>query len=175
MGSINLLPTTLRPKDYVVRLSTSLRKLALICLILLLFSILVAVGSFLILSFQLRDSVAKQSRLKNEIIAQEGTEQKLVLVQDRLGKVASLLNLENANAEAQIFSDVLAKVPPEVSIDSVKLTSSRADIVIFTTSSLYLTRFLSELVVSDFKKVELLSFSYQGTKGGYEVEFGISR
>jgi len=173
MRDINLLPQELKPKGYAIKLSRSLRKIGVVFLVVFLIVSIFAAGSFAILSIRIRDSNNRQSKLKTEIRAQEQTEQKLILVQDRISKVTSILSSGDSREEVGVLKDVISILPPEMAITKVNLTDSKAEITVFATSSLYLTRFLAQVINSNYQNIELVSFSYRDALGGYEVELGI--
>jgi len=174
-ADINLLPQGLKPKKYALTLSKNLKKVLIIGFCLFAILATVSLATIFVLSARMKSSVAKQDDLKSEIKNLEQSEQKLVLVKDRLGKIESILKGESASDEITTLIETSQKIPEGVSFKKANLSKSSADVTVSTANSFYLARFLAVLIGSgSYRRIELLSFSYDPKVKLYNIEFGLS-
>jgi len=173
MPEINLLPQELKPKGYAIKLSKTFRKVATIGLVIFFVFFLLFVAASIFLSYQTRNLKAKEVALKNEIVAHEQTEQKLVLVADRLQKISEIKSSDDAKQEVGIIQSVMGKNPQNIIIEEVTLTRDSAKLKISTDRSSNLTKFFTMIYTLGFKKINLLSFDYSAALG-YRVEISIT-
>ncbi len=166
MARINLLPQELKPKGYILKLSKTLNKLALISIAVLLASALVILGSFIFFSQQTKASIKKQESLRSEIKALEATEQKLVLVKDRIQKIDNVLNLENATDEVKVLKKVTEILPEGVSLNNISVSDGSVSLEVASASLSGIGQFFVALVGSQgFQKVAVTGFSYKPELG----------
>jgi len=163
MARINLLPQELKPKGYVLKLSKTLNKLALISIAILLAAAFVFLGSFIFFSQQTKES------LKSEIRALEATEQKLILVKDRIQKIGKVLNVENTTEELGVLKQIVEILPEGVSFNSVGISDSSVELEVTAPNLLSIGQFFLSIVNSQgFQKVTVTGFSYK-LETGYVV------
>lgn len=173
--SVNLLPQELRPKGYLVKLSKTIKKFALLATVVMLVTASVVLASYLLLKYQISSSIKKQNELKGNIKALEQTEQKIILIRDRLDKIGEIESTENIKGGVGILDDVLRTVQENVFFKEVELKPANAQIVIVAGNSLELTRFLSNLMSQvNLVRIDLVSLEYSPTKG-YEMKLSLSR
>jgi hypothetical protein len=172
--SINLLPQELRPKTYAIKLSKSLRKIANVGLVVLFIAIAIIGGVYGFLTYRSRTIVSNGDKVTRDIKTLESTEQKLVLVQDRLNKVNTVLGAQNASDTASIFYEVSKALPEGVVISESKLDSTYANITIMANSSMLISKFISELTSLGYKNIMLKSFGFD-KEIGYRVEVSVAR
>ena len=83
MANINLLPQELKPKAYVVKLSKTVKKVAIASVIGLIVVTTVLIAGVVLLSTQLSASVKKQKELTTEIENLRNVEQRLYFIRNR--------------------------------------------------------------------------------------------
>ncbi len=172
MKGINLLPEELKPKTYAIKLSKQLRKLAVSSLVLFVIVLMVMAGSYLALRFRNSSLGNSEQKLRDQVKNYETSEQKLVLVGDRLSKIQKIL--ESNSLKSIENTDVIVNNLPEgVLISDIELDSEITNITITTDNSRNLSRFFGVITGLEFKKVALLSFTYS-SEVGYQVEVGIT-
>ena len=136
---------------------------------------LLVLGSYFLLSYRINASTANQESLKNQIMALEQSEQKVVLIQDRLAKIKEIKASSNIVEEIGTLERVLGSVGENVVISQVELKPSVAKVVVNAGSSINLTRFLGELTSSNsYSKVVMESLDYSVTDG-YEMSLSITK
>jgi len=172
MKGINLLPEELKPKSYAIKLSKEIRKYAYGFLAILLIVVTVLGVTFFSLRFRYDSLRSSDAGLKSQIKTYEETEQKLVLVQDRLKKIDGVLQTKKAAQAATSLDLVAENLPQEVTIISAELRPAFAGITVSTSESKYLSRFFSTIAGLNFNNVSLLSLNYNDELG-YRVEIGI--
>jgi len=160
MSDINLLPEELKPKGYAVNLSKALRKVATVALVIFLAFFAVYVASNFIFSSQERSVSAKEESYKTEILALEKSEQKYVLVKDRLAKSSKIKTLNHADEEVEVVKSLIQKIPQDVSLAGISVDENSALIQISADNSSGITKFFSVLLSSGFSKIDLTAFSY---------------
>lgn len=172
---VNLLPKELKPKKYIVKISKTLTSVALIALLVFITSAVVVTGVFFIVSNRLSDTAKKQEELTRQIHALEETEQKIVLIKDRLGKIDTSLSKNSASEKVDILESVIDMSEGFANVDGAELSDKQAKITVIVDGSLNLTKLLANMItLGGFKKVEMLSFKLNRARG-FELEFGITR
>jgi hypothetical protein len=170
---INLLPEELKPKGYALKLSKPLRQFALVSVITFFAALFIYLVSSFIISLRTGSLVKSQATLENGIRALGQTEQKFVLVEDRVNKIGKILSHDTAFQQTQILQTIVSNHPQNITIKSAKLDKDQAIIAVSTDSSQNLTKFITFLVNNNFKTIDLTSFSYDKTRG-YDVEIAVS-
>lgn len=174
MVEINLLPSELKPKGPVLKLSKTLKKLVIGGFAIFLFVAVLLTGAFLIVSNKLKASLLHQEELKSEIAAYQQTEQNLLLTKDRLAKIGLIYGTDTAREEVIILDEILGKLPGQAIFKEVNLLPDGAEITVLIRSSVDLTLFLRELKEGVYKKIELTSFIFKNGEG-YEVKLSFAR
>lgn len=173
MTDINLLPQELKPKSYAIKVSKGLRKVALYFLVVFLIVLMVMGVTYFGLNFRLGSLTKVQRGLESRVNNLQDSEQKLVLIKDRLGKIDTILGSEEAKTDLSTIDLISKNLPDQVVITSVQVAGGTTSVGIGANSSQDLSRFFSILFSLNFKRVLLTSFFY--TKDtGYRVEVQIS-
>ncbi len=174
MPSINLLPSDLIPKKSVLKLSSTVKKISIIGYSALLITTLVLVGVFFVLSRQIDTTIENQNNLKSQISSMEQTEQRLVLIKDRLEKASDILGRASAKDEIEGFEKLVDILPENTFIGSVALEVSGTNITIRIPTSSTLVELFSKLISSGiYSEVVLKSFSFAEGKG-YSLIFTLN-
>lgn len=173
MAQINLLPEELKPKKYVLKASKSLNKVATGFMVLFLIVITIVIGGYLVLSSQVTSAKNKHDQLSTEIKALSESEQRMVLVKDRIDKINEVLSKDSTNEELNVMDNVVRLAGSELSVDEVNLDLDNVDFIVSTDTSAKMTKFLAGLITSDdYKSMELLSLSY-APQTGYKINLNV--
>lgn len=168
MADINLLPTEITPKGVSYKVATVLRNIATVG-----FAVIVLAGVglgafFLLTSAEIRSSTARQSQYKTTIKSLESTEQSLVLLKDRVGKVKQVLGADTTTPYVQKVGAIVSSFPAEVTPREVQV-GDITKISVTINDSAQLTKFMAGLITaSKFKRLDLRGFSFSPA-GGYLV------
>lgn len=170
MSDINLLPEELKPSGSVLKISAKLNKIALLGVVVLLISIIISLGAYLLLGQRLSASLVKQEDLKVQIKALEKTEQRLVLVKDRLTKISSVSSKPRANDEVEKLSFVSGLFPEGSIVERLELDKNDARISISADNLRTIASYLASVISSgEYTKINLVSLEFN-PKEGYIVE-----
>jgi len=88
----------------------------------------------------------RQESLKTSIKALEQTEQRLVLVKDRLDKAESVISLANTSEEELALQQILSLIPDGVVFLKSSLSTEAIEVEVRAQDSITLSRLLSVLV-----------------------------
>lgn len=175
MSNINLLPEAFKVTGSAVKLNKTFKKLATLSLFLLLIIVSVSIGVFFVFSQRLEESITRQNSLKSEIKTLEETEQRLVLVKDRLSNVGEIYSKESSSEEVIVFEDMLNQLPQGVNILSALLEGEDLNIAVRADSTTAFGSLLDTLVSSQlFSQITINSYSYSPS-GGHQSEFLMTR
>lgn len=165
MAAINLLPTDLAPKGEVVKAANTIKSLIVGALAVFLITVFGLIGYLLVGVFEIRNSETKQEQLKVSIRTLEQSEQRLVLLKDRLAKVKLAFSSESADEEAENIQTVLSAAT-SVGISELELKPLSIEVSVVAQSSSQLSSFLSFLENSDiFENIKVSSFGFNPTAG----------
>jgi hypothetical protein len=171
MAQINLLPKDLAPKPSVVKASSAVKKLTTLGVILLIVSLVSSIGLFIVFSNQLRESTLRKAELEKNIKALQATEQRLVLIKDRLALINEVMGRESVADELTAISLLIGNLPEGVLIKQAKLEKSTTSTSFQAQDSLALAQMMSTVVaLGQYKQVDLLSISYSPT-AGFSADF----
>lgn len=171
-SNINLLPVDLSAKSGVAKTAALLKRVSFFMVATFLVLGFLAGAFIVFFSIQL-DSVAKTNQnLTSQIATLEVTEQKTVLIKDRLQKVKSLQSQKDVLAGVGIIKKITDSLPVGVSLADANLdTSGVAEFSFNVTDSGTLVNFLANLIaLPDYKTLVIKSFSFTPVTG-YLVTF----
>lgn len=175
MPSINLLPRDLAPKASVVKASGAIRKLTTLGVIALLVSLSISIGLFLIFSNKLKTSTARKEQLEQNIKALQATEQKLVLIKDRLTLASDVLARPSGADGAKAIQELVGIFPEGVATKSIEIKPDLTLASFQTQDSLVLTQMMATLVSSGiYKKVDLVGINFIPATG-FTASFGLTK
>jgi len=161
MPSINLLPRDLAPKASFIKASGAIRKLTTLGVIALLVSLGVSIGLFLIISNRLKVSTARKEQLEQNIKALQATEQKLVLIKDRLAFASDVLARPSGVEEAKAIQELVGVFPEGVGVKAIDIKPDLTSASFQTQDSLVLTQMMATIVSSGiYKKVDLMGINF---------------
>jgi len=170
--TINLLPQELKPKGSSLALAKTLKKIALILLLLFLVSSMTIISAFLLYDRKLNQSVKYQENLTKEITALQKTEHKIVLLADRIDKFSKISNLGSANKGVSILEKVSNHFSEGITFKDATLNADSTKIAVYSDNLENLSRFILELVSSnEFSSIYLTKLTFSKDEG-YSAEFG---
>lgn len=163
---INLLPPDLISNKGIFKQAKAIRSLTLVSIIVFLIFGLAVGGIILLGSAQLRSLTSQNNALKENIREREETEQKMVLLKDRIGKIKIAKNLESSKEELAGATTLLATITAPSVVSELTFDAKKVDLsLIFKTSS-DLSAFLRGLANNqDFDSVILTSFGFNPSNG----------
>ena len=134
----------------------------------------IGVGIFFITStISLNGINANITKLSSEVSAQQKSEQQVVLLKDRLAKIASVRKLPSALQNQNLIEPFLNNLSPTSSVKEMAINTAAIDLSVVLSTSPDLSSFISSLQSSDvFKTVTLSSFSLSPAIG-YSLEINV--
>lgn len=165
MSDINLLPQELKPRTYAINLSKTLRKVALYFLVVFLIILMLLGATYIALNIRQGSVLKSQQALETQVKNLQETEQKLILIQDRLRKIDTILGSQNNAPGIDSVDTIIKNLPENVVVRNVEINGGAATVGIVTDSSDNLSRFFSVLSNLQFSQVLLASFLYDQELG----------
>lgn len=170
-ANINLLPPELAPKTKTIKIASSVKKIATIGIFLYIIFVGASTAAVFLLSRQFDELTEEENRFKQSIRALEETEQRLILVQDRVAKAKLVLGEPSVKEEIAIFEELVFFMPEEMSVTSADANRDFLKIETVTQNSQALVEFFSQVVSDDkYREVILLTFNYS-EREGYKTSF----
>jgi len=164
--AINLLPTDLSPKGPVIKLAKSLKNIAIVGFVVFVISLASLIVFFLFISTRLSSSATRQDQFKKSIKSLEQTEQRLVMVKDRLKYTKQVLGKANAADDLEQLKPLLLSLPESASINQVDIAKDKVELTILVTDSSGVSQSLATLMAANlYEKIVLLSFSFNPNTG----------
>jgi Tfp pilus assembly protein PilN len=170
---INLLPQELRPKRSVLKLSVTLKKIGLISVVFLVIGAVLITALIVFFTQRTQVSLDEQSKLTNQIKSLQATEQKLVLVRDRVQKINSIISKDSTKAQIMAFKTFLGLLPASAVLDTISVDPGGLEVRVGITTLDEVTGLFKAVTGSGFSLVKLTGFSY--SKDGYGLVFNISK
>jgi len=158
---INLLPEEYgdRSKSRVSSLLVSRinKILAIVAAVLL-----ILIGAvFVYENILLRRELDRNKFLKQDIVAREDSEQKLILVKDRLEKINEVYNYET-KVDVQKVLTIINKLPVDVNVTGINISEKTLKLSLVASNSLVFAKTLGATLSKEiFETVDLTSFSFQ--------------
>ncbi|MGB6838664.1 MAG: hypothetical protein WBD86_00925 [Microgenomates group bacterium] len=175
MPAINLLPTDLSPKSAVAKVSNILKRLNIIGLVFLIISAITLIVFVILTSFQIRSSTSRQEQLKTSIKSLEQTEQRFVLVKNRIENAKKVLGKETSVEGVENLSSFFTNLPEGVVIREVQISTAKTELSLVAGTSSGLTQILAMLITDDYyKEVKLSSFGFNRNVG-YILSLDLSK
>ncbi len=166
MSEINLLPIELSPARGAVKVSKSLNKIITVAVGIFLILKLFGIIFIVFLSTEVSSSLAKQTSLKQSIGALEGTEQKIFLIKDRIGKIKLAYAAKNSGDSFQTLDQLFSSLPAGVTVNSVQIDSAKTAFSVVSKDSLNMATFLNSLVTNGvYKNITLTGFIFTPDRG----------
>lgn len=174
MVDINLLPTDISPKSPTKRLAETVKRIAIYASILLIVLLAGVGGYILYLSSQISNSVERQGELQASIESLEQTEQRLVILKDRLQKAGSVLSENTATPALDSFEQLSLNLPPAARLTEATIDREKSEVSYLVGSSSEITQLMAGVFSIDaYDEIRLTSFGFSPTSGylvGLEME-----
>lgn len=123
---------------------------------------------------KLKELVSETDSLKSKISSLEVSEQQIILLKDRIGKIQSLAQLPSAGRNLSSVSTILSQLPSEVGVTELSLDSKKIDLSLKFKSNYNLSQFMDFAKNSEvFKSVVMSSFG-MSPSSGYLVSLDLS-
>lgn len=169
MQDINLLPTELKSSKEVLNTSRLLTRLAIAFGFVLAVSGLAGAGVLYYLSNQAELATSKRAELQNNVQSLESTEQKVVLMRDRVTKISEVLADRSKYDLISKYENLLLQMPPEAVLEEAELDTDISKLTIVVPTSLDLEQVLA-IVESEgqYSRVKLDNLDYNPSSG-YEI------
>src|SRR3990172_8063149 len=142
---INLLPQEFKPKGYVVTVSHTLRKVAVLLLTVFLVGSVAILGAFIFTSQRIKGSNSMQEELKTEIETLEATEQRLILLKDRLDKVKTIEDANNSGEEVTVLGNVSDLFSEGITPKGILVSKGLTQVSVYADSLANLSHFIEIL------------------------------
>lgn len=166
---VNLLPGDLAPKAAVLKLANLFKKISLLGFALFLVGTLGGVAFFIYLTTEVERLRSSQEQSKRTISSLEQTEQRIILVRDRVQKAERIIKTAPAEKRLQALASLATKFPKSVVFTSVEILPERLDLTILVPDSLVLKEAMASLADPElFNKVNMISLGLN-PKSGYLV------
>lgn len=166
MADINLLPQELKPSGTILKISARLKAFALLGVIFFMISAALYFSALFFLNYRITSSQEEQESLKTQIKALEKTEQRLVLVKDRLTKISTVSKKPKVNDELERLMAVSDLFPTNTNLVEVELTENNAGVVISSDNLDGVANYLASVVASGkFVKVNLKQLKFDSDSG----------
>lgn len=167
---INLLPQELKPNKTVLKTAKQLSKTTWIISAILSLVLLAVGGVYYYYSKKTQDSVTKQTELRSKIRALEDTEQRLVLIKDRIGKIIKINSNGTIAEETGVVEKVLAVLPEDAVIGNIAIDRDLVRLSVSTTNLTSAGKYISTVTnIPGVKYVNLISFDFS-PNNGYTVD-----
>jgi Tfp pilus assembly protein PilN len=143
-----------------------LKKTSIISLFIFLIAALSLTGAYFYFLQRTKASISEHERLKTEIRALEATEQRLILVKDRLTKIESVYGTNDAEEEISAFETVSSFATEGVFVNDLDIQKDSLAVSLTASSLSELTRFTGNLVrLGGFNKIILNSMEFDPEEG----------
>jgi hypothetical protein len=163
---INLLPPNLISNKGIFKQAKAIRSLTLVAIIVFLVFGLGVGGLILLGSSQLSSLIAQNNALKESIRERETTEQKMVLLKDRVGKIKIVKNLESSEEEIVGVTALLTTISAPSVVSELTFDAKKVDLSLIFKAPSDLSAFLRSLVNNKvFDSVVLTSFGFNPSNG----------
>ncbi|QQS39547.1 hypothetical protein IPM62_02960 [Candidatus Woesebacteria bacterium] len=171
MANINLLPTDLGPDPQVAKVSEKLVRFVTFLTACLVILIIVSIASFELITRKINETNTNKENLKASISSLETTEQKLILIKDRIDKSSTVISEETASKQIEEIEGLITSVPSGVTIVQSEVFPQRTEIVFSVPESKTVGE-LVQLIESTgrFRIVQLKSIEFSN-KDAYKLGF----
>lgn len=168
---INLLPPGHEINSSLWRVMKFIRMLNVIGLAGFIIFALVLGTFFAISTFRLRTLDDNVNRLKNQVSNEEVSEQRLVLLKNRLDRIKTVKSLTSSAKNLTNIDNLLSTLGSDTNLTEIDIDRDKIDVSFLFKTDSDLSLFLSSIKdLKIFKSVVLSSFSYN-PENGYLATF----
>jgi Tfp pilus assembly protein PilN len=170
MAEINLLPEQKKQDAYGIKIGNSGKKFIRIGVTLV--GVVICIYAGIYLYFFVRDQfvAGSTSALESKIRALQSTEQKIILLRNRIEKTNAILSAPKTNDESLSFISLAESLPEGIILREIKMRPEELTFTINADQSHQITEFIKLLTASGrYKQIEVLSMAFS-SKERYLVE-----
>lgn len=162
---IDLLPIESKIKGSYIKAAKFAKTLGLILISIYLLGSIFVTGYILVLNSQIGSIENNIEKLKIDIRSLESSEQKIVLLKDRISKIKYIMTLKSANTGLDSIKDIIDKLDENSSVTELKIDTSRieASFNLKSTSALY--SFMNNLQSQQFTNLKIDNFTFNPNTG----------
>jgi len=163
---INLLPPNLTANKGLAKIQKTMKTVTLVSVVVFIVFGLGVLGFFILGSLQLGNINSRQEALKAGIKQRETTEQRLVLLKDRIAKIKVAKGQDSSQEELEAIDQILGLTGEAASVSELSFDATKADLSLVFRDSSQLGVFLKALASSSpFETVILKTFGFSPTAG----------
>ena len=164
--NLNLLPPDLQINKGLGRILKTIKSINVILIVAFIVFSLGVGGFFVVSKISLNSVQSSVDKLKSQVKAQETSEQKLILLKDRLSKIYSIKSTPSASKNIDGANSLLTNVSPNSTMDQAVIEPTKADISLKVQSNEDLGILFTNIKnTSSFKFIDLYSFDYSPSVG----------
>ncbi len=163
---INLLPVELGAGRSILQVARTLNKVSIIAGVVFLVVGVSGIVYLFLLQRQVTDQVNKNNQLQTSIKNLQATEQKLVLIKDRIGKIKTILSQKTAYDNSGNIQNILLGLPSDVVLGEAEISPAQIRFSVTSKTSLGMVSFLTNLTSqSKYKQMVLKNFNFRPSSG----------
>lgn len=167
---LNLLPPEYGTLGQLGKILKVIRALGVIAMALFFVFALGVSAFFIISTITMNGLNSDIDSLKNQVKAQQASEQQIVLIKDRLGKIKTILAKPDALKGLTGVSPYISGLSGSTTLSDLSADSSKVDMTLNFKTNADLTNFMTQISQDkNFGSVVLASFSFSSA-AGYSVE-----
>jgi len=172
--NLNLLPQNLQVSKGLSSTLKTAKSLGVIFIVAFIIFCLGMAGYFVYSKITLDSIQANVNKLTAQVKAQESSEQQLILLKDRLGKIALVKNEANASKNIAGMNTFLNNTSPSLKVSEVNITPIKMTMSLNIYSNDDLTKLLQNIKSTTlFNQAELSSFNYGAA--GYTIDLNLNQ
>lgn len=172
--NLNLLPQNLQVSKSLSSTLKTIKSLGVILTFMFVIFTLALVGFFIYSKITLDGVNSNIAMLTGRVKAQESSEQQLILLKDRLGKIEKARSSPNAISKVLGMNSLFEDVSTNIKFTDVSISPVKMDMSLNIYSNDDLTMFLQNLRNTKlFNQVELSSFNFSNS--GYTMGVNLSQ
>lgn len=166
-NSINLLPNELRNGKTLTKNIQTFNRLIIALSFVFMFLVSLGFGYLYIQDQNLKRSLEQQELTKNSITNLQQTEQKLVLIKDRLEKAKTIIDDRNTYETLKLYDAFVRSLPSDASFTGAEVEGDIRKISITVASSASLAQILDLLEQSEgvYQKIAINNLTYSEFSG----------
>ena len=172
--SLNLLPQELSIGRGLTQVIKVIRAINVVAIAVFAIFLVGAGIFYAVSSFELVSLTSQNNGLISQIKAEQATEQKLILLKDRIAKIKLAYSSDSLTKQIGLVAPLLSQLPPSASVTELNLDTNKISASILFKSAGDISSFFQNIYSSKtFGGVTLTSFGFNPTTG-YLVSLNLS-
>lgn len=166
---IDLLPSEFKIKGSYIRVSKYAKTIGLVLLSIYMLGGIFFVGYTLFLKSQTKSVQNRIQTLKSDIRKLEMSEQKIVLLKDRLSKIKSIMKAKSSGETLLKVKKITDVFDSDVTIDELKIETNKVEVSLSFSTIKSLNNFMAGISTNtDFDTIRIDNYSFNPNIG-YQV------